>query len=77
MLGFDSPSFTYGTDLMLPVSANAELRTELEASPLSKEELNDIGSVPQVSFGDKLRACSQKKNTMSFAALSYSRGSAS
>lgn len=52
MLGFDAPSFTYGTDLMLPVGANGELRAELEASPLSEEGLNDIASVPQVSFAD-------------------------
>lgn len=48
VLGFNAPSFTYGTDLMLPVGANAELRAELQASPLSEEELNDISSVPQV-----------------------------
>lgn len=50
VLGFNAPSFTFGTDLMLPVGANAELRTELEASPLSEEELDGIASVPQVSW---------------------------
>ena len=29
VLGFNAPSFTFGTDLMLPVAANAELREEL------------------------------------------------
>lgn len=53
MLGFDAPSFTYGTDLMLPVGANAELRAELEASTLSEDKFDEIASVPQVSFADK------------------------
>eukprot|EP00903_Cladosiphon_okamuranus_P019226 g17680.t1 len=48
VLGFDAPSFTFGTDLMLPVGANAELRAELDASPLSEEELDNIVSVPQL-----------------------------
>lgn len=32
VLGFNAPSFTFGTDLMLPVGANAELREELVLS---------------------------------------------
>lgn len=55
MLGFDAPSFTYGTDLLLPSSANKELRAELhiddnEAAAFSdKDELPELPSVPQVS----------------------------
>lgn len=40
VLGFNAPSFTFGTDLMLPVGANAELREELVLSSVEglKEE---------------------------------------
>ncbi|CAM9840562.1 unnamed protein product [Scytosiphon promiscuus] len=54
VLGFDAPSFTYGTDLLLPVGANEELRTELhvghdEAAALSnKDKWEEFSSVPQL-----------------------------
>lgn len=57
VLGFDAPSFTYGTDLILPVGANAELRFELsdgeeDVVALSRE-FGRLTSVPQVSFAPR------------------------
>lgn len=61
VLGFKAPSFTHGTELMLPVGANAELRAELISGlELDGEDEEDAAfrviesfdniSVPQVSF---------------------------
>lgn len=59
VLGFNAPSFTYGTDLILPVRANADLREELllgvdvaegeeDMEALRVIETFDDISVPQV-----------------------------
>lgn len=63
ILGFEAPTFICGTDLILPVGANAELR-DLLASPIEirtgqsyeivtatrrkLEEVDDIFAIPQV-----------------------------
>lgn len=63
ILGFEAPTFICGTDLILPVGANAELR-DLLASPNEMrtgqsyemvattrrklEEVDDIFAIPQV-----------------------------
>lgn len=44
ILGFSPPSFTYGTDLILPVSANAELR-QLLVSDLDLNGATDVDDV--------------------------------
>lgn len=54
VLGFDAPSFTHGTDLLLPIGANADLRAELhisgdEAADRSSDSMEELTSVPQVS----------------------------
>lgn len=58
VLGFESPSFTFNTDLFLPVGANAELRKllvsgEEEGSALEAMQASmktrDMSAVPQVS----------------------------
>ena len=61
ILGIKSPSFTHGTDLILPVEANAALReliqiSDPEAATLIEDalflegirDLNDTAAVPQV-----------------------------
>ena len=63
VLGFDAPTFTCGTDLMLPVGANADLREvlasdvdgrigdehEVAAAALKKmNKIDDASAVPQV-----------------------------
>lgn len=57
VLGFEAPSFTTGTDLFLPVEANADLRAALapdgdvEAALLAIDDVLEIGNisaVPQV-----------------------------
>lgn len=40
VLGFDSPSFTHGADLMLPATANSDLR-ELLVSNTSNAAIRD------------------------------------
>lgn len=61
VLGFKAPSFTHGTELMLPVGANAELREELisgleldgeaeEDAAFRVIESFDNVSVPQVNL---------------------------
>ena len=63
MLGFEAPTFTCGTDLMLPVRANADLREVLASDAKTKVgdkddvaatalaklgEIKDVSAVPQV-----------------------------
>eukprot|EP00903_Cladosiphon_okamuranus_P009984 g9470.t1 len=59
LLGSDAPappSFTYGTDLLLPVGANADVREqllsvdaeEMQAAMKFLEDLDDLTAVPQV-----------------------------
>lgn len=59
VLGFEAPPFTTGTDLILPVGANADLRTALASEKNVKgavraiEDVFDLGNtaaVPQVIF---------------------------
>lgn len=53
VLGFESPSFTFNTDLFLPVGANAELREFLmaggEQGGVLEGMARDMSAVPQVS----------------------------
>ena len=59
LLGFEAPSFTHGTDLILPVKANADLRNTLAAGSNMRDgrqavvsevlsKLKDRSAVPQV-----------------------------
>lgn len=57
VLGFEAPSFTIGTDLILPVEANADLRAALAAGGDASAalaaidgvlELRNLSAVPQV-----------------------------
>lgn len=57
VLGFEAPSFTTGTDLILPVEANADLRAALAAGGDAAAalaaingvlKLGDLSAVPQV-----------------------------
>lgn len=59
VLGFEAPSFTFNTDLFLPVGANAELRkvlasgegqTDVLESIENVTKLRNMSAVPQVSF---------------------------
>lgn len=62
VLGSDAPppSFTYGTDLMLPIAANADLRRTMVSGNddeavrelmTTLTELDDLSAVPQVRGG--------------------------
>ena len=63
VLGFEAPSFTTGTDLFLPVQANADLRAALASGGDAEAaleaiddvlELGNISAVPQVCLGARL-----------------------
>lgn len=60
LLGFEAPSFTHGTDLVLPVGANADLRNTLAIGSNEKDgqhalvyddvlsKIKNLSEVPQV-----------------------------
>ncbi len=83
VLGSDvpPPSFTYGTDLMLPVSANADLRGTMVSGNddeavrelmATLTELDDLSAVPQVRYGKIKRGGGGGGNRVS-SCVEYSR----
>lgn len=55
VLGFQSPSFTFNTDLFLPVGANADLREVLVSGRDNEERERDEGALEVLQGFMKLR----------------------
>ncbi|CAM9459802.1 unnamed protein product [Scytosiphon promiscuus] len=79
VLGSEAPSFTHGTDLMLPASINEDLRTilGLGSGDLTEEEQNDAAAVvlglqDMIGF-DEVSAVPQVSHLCVLAAFAYSR----
>lgn len=52
LLGFHAPSFTFGTDLILPANTNAQLRNLLLPAVLSSPDFPErIGNVDEMEIG--------------------------
>ena len=74
VLGFEAPSFTSGTDLFLPVEANADLRVALAPegdAPAALARIEDVLELGNISAVPQVRGCRQHQLTFACPETQY------